>query len=181
MAPENTKYRKLAVIVTILLGVLIVALVDFMGAYAIAMVSMIAGGWMWTQPAAWAYPIILIIFVGSFIFNAFLIISVYRLLVKLFGGNMNTKETPKYIYIIAILLPIILPVLAYSFYLYSSYQSEMTEIEAQECLDLDIEYSKYSERCKQLISPEYFEPDPLGPEEFETNQLESDQIEPDQL
>ncbi len=145
-------------IMTVILSLILIPLVYAIGYIAIIVVTVSAGGWMWTKPAAWAYPVDLIILIATFLFNVFIVISVYRFLVKLFSRNTSVEIIPKYIYGIAILLPIVIPIVAYFAYTYSiyHYETEMPET----CLVNGLTYLKETDKCKQLDDPSYIEPNP---------------------
>lgn len=172
MTPENKRSSTILVIATIILGVLVVTLVEGIAIWSITIVTMFAGGFMWTKPAAWAYPVNFFILVASLLLSVFIIISLYRFLARSFDDNKDIGITPKYIYGIAILLPIVLPIVAYSAYTYSTYYSEGEET----CLVNGLTYLKETEKCKQLDDPSYIEPNPSETQEPETNQLEPEQL-----
>lgn len=189
MPPNDAKQSKLPVILTIIFGVFIVGLIDFIGVYLISIVTMYGGGWMWREPEAWYYPVVLIILVASFLLCVFLIIKLYRLLVNLFVSNTYEVVTPKYIYIIAILLPVALPVLAYSYFNYTNYLYEQQQIQIGECLSQNINYEDISNTCKKLINRKDFEEQKADDCKFQRNEYdgaceyldESEQFDADQL
>ena len=174
MTPEDTKYSKVPVILTIVLGTLIVGAVESLGIIAILFVTMACGGFMWTPAPDWAYLVDIIILIATVFLSFRIIIWLYKFLVKSYYRNTNGEIIPKYIYAIAVLLPVVLPIVAYSAYTYSIYHSE-TEM-PETCLVNGLTYLKETDKCKQLDDDSYIEPNPSEPEEPKTNQFEQDQL-----
>lgn len=158
MTPKDTKSSKIPVILTIVLGTLIVGVVESLGIIVIMYITMASGGFMWTPAPDWAYLLDIIILVATVFFSSYIIILLYRFLVGSFGANKDIVITPKYIYGIAILLPIVIPIVAYFAYTYSiyHYETEMPET----CLVNGLTYLKETDKCKQIDNPNYIEPNP---------------------
>ncbi len=166
MASYDTRDSKLPTVITIIMSFIIVAVVSTVGIYASLIVIMLAGGWMWTKPASWGYAVSALILVASFVLCVYSITATYRIVARMYGVDTNTRPVPVYIYIIAILTPILLPTLAYFTYIYSTYYADAPET----CLVNGLTYLKETDKCKQLDNSSYIEPDPLESEEFEYEQ-----------
>lgn len=188
MTPKDTNSSKLPIIATIFLGVLVAISVYCIGILVIAIIYSIiiySVAWinpiyimnvvisLWSEPTAWVNPIILIILVISLILSTITIFLLYILLARSFGSDTNIGTTPKYIYIIAVLISIIPPSVAYSYSQYYNYRYETQLTELEKCLGMDV--GEYTERCKQLVD-DYFESGSLEPQELDTNQSEQDQL-----